>query len=453
MTNKRNSHNGGPRIPTGDFVFVISPPTLFVVSLIYSLALVSRLVDHVILSFIYSIIIVIVGFLNISRLKSRASAVSIVFVLSLVIAIHLGFLVGLALLDSPSDFLWVDDTLRNHLPGAIVVSDWLDKGGTIEIFDKDPFKTLYLSSIWVGAFFHIFGVSPIVSSLATIPIKLLTVLCIFKAANNCFEDRFVALTAAIVYALMPSVTYFTLLFLKEFLIQFYVALALYILSVCIKKAWMCALLLFPLGALFVDRFYVAVALAIGFYAYYFRKSKSVYVHAFAAIIVGVAVMAVFDYYFRGMGVRELIETASKFEEAHNEGVGVTPTINIWVDLFRITFTPFFSLSNVKGFFRIDSLLIFGTFLHQIVMILYFVGLARTRKSSFAILNISLGMVLVLFAIIAPYNARARDSFYPLIAIFAAIGIATSFGNRVYSNNKLLMRVSNGHSRAVHLEAT
>jgi len=439
MTNTRNRHNGDPGIPTGDFVFIIFPPTLFVVSLIYSVALVSRVIDHVALSFVYSAIIVVVGFLIITRLKSRARAVSIYLVLLLVIGIHVGFLVGLALLDGPSDLLWVDDTFRNHLPGAIAFADWLDRGGSIEIFDENPFKKIYLSSMWVGMFFNFLGPSPIVSSLAIIPVKLLTMLCIFKAANNVFKDRFVALTAAIIYALMPSVTFFTLLFLKEFLIHFYVALALYIFTECIKRPWLCVLLIFPLGGLFIDRFYVAIVLAVGFYAYYLRNSKNVYIHVLVTLVLAVTLIAVFDYYFRGMGVVELIETISGFEEAHNEGEGVTPTINIWVDLFRITFTPFFAWSKFKIFSGIDSLIIFGSFLHQAVMIFYFIGLVRTRKSGFALLNISLGIVLVLFAIIAPYNARARDSFYPLIAIFAAIGIATTFANRSYRNNRLLTR--------------
>lgn len=454
VSDARAGHVEASKILPADFVFVCTPPLLFFVSFLYSIALVSKVVNHNTLSFLYSLVLIIVGLLNISRLRSRATAVSVQFVLLLVIAVHLGFLLGFGFMNGPSDFLWATDTLNYHLPNAILVSEWLDNGGNIEIFDADPFKTIYLSNMWVGLFFYLFGVSPLVSSLALIPIKLGTVVLIYKATNNFVEDRFVALTAAVLYALMPTVTFYTLQFYKEFFVQFLVALELYIVSECIKRPGMIVMALIPLAALFVDRFYLSIMLIVGLCAYYFRSAKRLYSTLLITLIAAVGITGILGYYFGGQGVAELMSTIREFQEVHNEGEDVTPTINIWVDLFRIIFTPFFTFRKVDEYSGFDSLIIFGSVLHQIVMIFYFIGLVRMRKSGFALLNISFGMLLVLFAIIAPYSGRERDSFYPLIVMFASIGIATSFANRFYANGRLLTRGSmRDLSRVVQAQAS
>src|SRR5436190_2936487 len=97
----------------------------------------------------------------------------------------------------------------------------------------------------------------------------------------------------------------------------------------------------------------------------------------AAAAFGIA--EILGHYFTGQGVTELLETISTFQEVHNESDDVTPTISIWIDLPRIIFTPFFTMVKVNTYTNFDSLLIFGSFLHQAVMIFYFIGLIRMRK--------------------------------------------------------------------------
>jgi uncharacterized membrane protein len=46
---------------------------------------------------------------------------------------------------------------------------------------------------------------------------------------------------------------------------------------------------------------------------------------------------------------------------------------------------------------------------------------RTKLKT-AILVVPFALFLLLFAYLAPYSGRQRDSFYPVIALFAAIGL-------------------------------
>lgn len=415
------------RIRVDDFIFVVTPPLLFVVSLLYSLLLLGGLLPGGALSFLYTTILLVVTILNVGKLRFRANVVSINYVFLLLLAIHLGFLITFGLMHGPDDYLWVPDSYNIHLPNAISVRNWISNGGEIEVFGENPFEKILFSNMWVGVFFYLFGVSPIVSATAFIPIKLLTVLLIYKTANNLLHDKFIALTGAILYVLTPAIIVYTLQFYKEFFIHFLIALAFYIFSESIKRPWVSVLIALPLGGLFVERFYLVVMLLAGFGAYVFINSKSLHTKLLISAISAVGVIGVFNYYFKGQGLLELVSTIDAFREAHNEAEDVTPTINIWVDLFRITFTPFFSLKKLDSWSRFDSMMIFGTFLQQAVMALYFWGLLRARKWRFAILNVSLGVFVVLYANIAPYGGRERDSFYPLIVIFASVGLASVFG--------------------------
>lgn len=340
---------------------------------------------------------------------------------------HVGILLGLSVGLSPDYVLWPDDAIDHHLPNAIVFSEWLSGVGELEIFTDNPFAKIYISNMWVGIFFFIFGAHPVVSGVAMLLIKLITVVLVYYSALNFFNNRPLASVAAIIYGLIPTVTFYTLQFYKDFFVHFLVAATLFILSKTLKRPNFAIFLALPLGAMFLERFYLLVMICAALVLYFFRRSGKLGLKILVFLLgCGVCSMAL-NYYFPGQGFGELLQTMQSFEAAQNESVDVIPTTYFALDLFRTIFTPFFNFYKLESYSHIDSILIFGGFIHQLVMIFYFRGLWVACRERAVVLNFAFILLLVVLALVMPYAGRARDSLYPLVSIFAAIGIFSIWG--------------------------
>jgi len=385
--------------------------------------------NYIALSLFYIVIIFGVAVLIIQSILSKAVSVGVGYIASLTMCNHVGILLGFSIGLGPDYMLWPDDTIDHHLPNAIAFSEWLSGIGTLEIFTDNPFAKVYISNMWVGIFFYVFGTYPVVSGFAMLLIKLIAVALIYYAAFNFLKDKSVASIAAIIYGLLPTLTFYTLQFYKDFFIHFLVALVLFIISKSIKRQKYAIFLVLPLGAMFVERFYLLVMICVTLVLYYWSQSGKVGLKISIFVLGGGASLAVLDYYFAGQGIIELIITIQEFEAAQNESIDATPTTYIALDLFRSAFTPFFNFYKLNSYSHLDSILIFGGFIHQLTMIFYFKGLWVARKDRVIILNYAFLFLIVILALIMPYAGRARDSLYPLVSLFAAIGISSVWGRK------------------------
>lgn len=380
--------------------------------------------NQAILSFSYNIVIFGMAALLILTFRRERFQVGAGYVVLLAACNHIGIIMGFSLGSGPESFLWPADTLDHHLPNAIAFSEWMSGSGDIAFSGDNPFSVLYVSNMWVGFFFLVFGIYPVVSAYAMLLIKLLTVVLIYRAALNISNCSWIAITAALIYGLMPTVTFYTLQFYKDFFIHFLVALLLYFFSKSHEKPSIAALMVIPLSILVIERFYLVIMICVALTAYFFTLSGRIFQKLAIFILAALTVYFVLGHYFAGQGISDLLSTINDFASAQNQSEGVTPTTNLALDMFRAMFTPFFNFYKLDFYMGLDSILIFAGFIHGIVMLLYLRGIWVERKRRIVMINIAFLILLIILALVMPYAGRARDSLYPLLSIFAAIGLGS-----------------------------
>ncbi|HOI42663.1 MAG TPA: hypothetical protein PK523_06930, partial [Elusimicrobiales bacterium] len=99
---------------------------------------------------------------------------------------------------------------------------------------------------------------------------------------------------------------------------------------------------------------------------------------------------------------------------------------------KILLTPFFTLNKFALFSDYSYILIWGSFFTQAVILLSVYGMGISLKSDRAsnwFLALPFLLFLLMFAYIAPYNGRLRDSFFPFLAVYAAGGYFSFLGRR------------------------
>jgi hypothetical protein len=396
---------------------------VFFSALMFSVGIIYGTMSHILLSFIYTILISIVASSLLWMNLKNYLFISPYFIAFLGLCNHGGILIGFLIASGPDDLLWPVDAMNHHLQNAINFSSWLTNGGSIEFFDENPFKKIYISNMWVGTFFSLLGVYPASSGIAMVVIKLVTIILIYKSALIITQNQWMSSSAAIIYALIPTVTFYTIQFYKDFFIQFIVALIIYIIFKFKTKFLAIVFMIFPLAFLIIDRFYLAIIFLISYSLYYFIEQKNIIKNIVATSFGILISLIIYYYYFNSRSLADIFQIIADFTDSHNNSLDSTPTTNIAFDLLRITFTPFFNGYKLDNYFGFDSLLIFGGFIHQVLMLFYFKGLWMYRKNKLAIINTSVLFLLIILGLIMPFDGRARDSLYPLISIFAAIGIS------------------------------
>jgi hypothetical protein len=411
-------------------IFQASPLLVLLSSLIFGLGITLGWPNHILLAFFYTFFISILTVQYIYTINKYSEFTGLWLILILVVCNHVGIFLGYSLASGADYMLWPADAIDHHLPNAIAVSKWILGEDTIEIFSDNPFSKIYISNIWVGIFFAIFGIFPIVSGLAMLIIKLCTIYLIYRSALILTKTKFIALTAAIIYGLLPTLTFYTIQFYKDFFIQFLIAVIIFIQLKSIKQPKFALLIPLPLAILFVERFYLLVIICITLVLYYWSQSGRIIPKILIFLLGGYVSYFVLNYYFPEQNISQLMEIIKNFEIAQNDSTDVTPTTNIVLDLFRIIFTPFFNFYKVDQYKYFDSLLTFGGFIHQLIIIFYLRGLWVYRDNRFVLLNFGFLFLLIILAMIMPYDGRARDSFYPLVSIFTAIGINSLLKSKI-----------------------
>ena len=404
---------------------ILFPPILiFISAFIFSLGVTSDLDIYIYIALIYVFFITILSSILIYKSLKNSIKIGPIYIGFITFCNHAGILLGFLMAGGSDSMIWAADAMDHHLPNAIAFSDWIAGEGHLDILNENPFKKIYISNIWVGLFFYLLDVSPLVTVVSMLVIKLLTIFIIYRASIELTRDTGISSVAAIIYALSPTITFYTIQFYKDFFIQFLVSLI--VLSIFKYKNKIKNLLIIPILILIFERFYLSIIIIITFLIYFLNTTKGVLKKLLMLASCIFLSFIVFIYYFKNQDIFDLFNIIQNFSDTHNDSVDVTPTTNILIDLFRIFFTPFFNFYKLDMYNKFDSLLTWGSFVHQAVMLFYLKGLWYYRKNSLTIINLSFLFLMFILAMIVPYNGRARDSFYPLIVIYSAIGISSLF---------------------------
>jgi hypothetical protein len=408
----------------------IFPLLLFVSSFLFAFAVCTQLFDPIISVFLFQIVlltssIILIQYARTNRVNNNFAY----YIIFLMVLVQFTLPLVYSFVDGPAFMIWTTDAYDHHIDNAEIVSDYINNFGKLPQWDN-PYQKLYFSNWWIGLFYAVFGASPYITAIATSIFRIPTSYLVYKSAYLLSRNKSHASIALIIYSFSPTVILYTMQYYKDFIVHFFVALFLFFLIKSRSNLIFLLLSFFPMYILFNERFYLALIFSVVLSAVVFTSSLSIKLKFFLLSVPFFIFIFYVNRYFPSGGLQNVIEALYELQESHNLDSSVTPTTNIFIDFLRAAFTPFFSSHKVENYIWFDSLLVFGGFVHQFVMILYFTSLWMYRKFKFLLaLNLSTLLLLLLIGLIFPYNGRARDSLYPLISITAAFCIAPQRSNR------------------------
>jgi len=394
----------------------------------YSFLIVEDILLLNINTIIYTICLSIIGILNISYVLATnciPERVKYLYLLGAV-AIHIGLLLGFRFAGHEDNLLWMTDSYDFLVPGAINVANYFY--GVEELqFTMGPHGAIYLTQVWVGIFFYCFGVSPIISSIALLIPKILTTYLIYVLAKKLFNSEKVALIALLIYSLMPTIIFYTTTFYKESIVQLLVVFTLLCMH-CVfnenKKSYIFGIII-GVVLLINERFYVAVFLLMALFLQIILswdsitlRMKVIYSSVFAicaAIVINLYNLTSISF------ILSEIENARNAYLKYDDVTIVNKEIPYFIAVIKITFTPYFTLNKFTLFSGYAYLLIWGSFINQLVILLslfgIYINIKKSLRGHFFVL-ITFSSIILFFAYIAPYSGRIRDSIYPIIAIYS-----------------------------------
>ncbi|MCB0407466.1 MAG: glycosyltransferase family 39 protein [Bdellovibrionales bacterium] len=336
--------------------------------------------------------------------------------LGLIPIIYLGIYLGVYLSGADESVIWMPDSYRVHL---LQSQSLLHRWNLLKL--PATLDERYLSFHFVSAIvFSLFGVNIYSGGVILFIGKLLTGVFIYKFARKLFDSQ-IAAVALLVYILVPTVLFYSIVFYKEVYVHLFVIMVYYFAYEIfyLNKMRAAIPLLLSLLLLFNERFYLASFFIANFvvFSIFYTKNRLRFVMLMLSVIGGVGVF----YFFK-----EDILNLHSWRNSYNGYSDINRKWNIEIPyclaFVKILFTPFFTLNKFKLFHNFSYLLIWGSFINQVVILMMVGGgVKMIKKDLKTIIFIFTPFIcfLLLFAYVGPAQGRLRDSFYPIISIFAA----------------------------------
>ena len=386
---------------------------------------------------------------------------TILYLLFYALALHLALILGFYLSGHPQTALWVFDSYVVHIPGAVNVAKYIHGKEALVSIGNIPFQKVFFTQVFVGVFFSFLGTTPASSAIALMFAKLLTVIVLFHLGKTLFNEK-AGLIGALVYIFSPTIIYYTTVFYKEAVVQLLVAaISLFTLKIYLKpgswRYWLAFIV--SMAVVVNERFYLFFFFAAAFILLGLIMAKSfrkIY------LVVAIVILALCLYTLTGKYVylmagkhvpyRDILPalfSAIKSYRVSYLSYSDVTTINLALPyplaFVKILFTPFFTLNKFALFSDYSYILIWGSFLNQAVILLSLYGMYKALKRNCVgnwFLIFPFLLFLCVFAYVAPYIGRLRDSFYPIIAIYSAYAITEfhaafpSLKSRLYAKARL-----------------
>jgi len=346
--------------------------------------------------------------------------------LYMTLAVHLGMLLGIALLDSSGCVLWVVDSYNIHVPGSLRVMEFLKGqgfGSRTSIYDRT-----YLAHVLAGISFFIFGVNQIASGLALMIGKLGAVFYLFRLTKELIDER-AARLASLVYIILPTALFYTITFYKEATVQFLVAMVSYYLIKVYRYGRWQEFLLLCLGLLFLgnERHYLVPCYFISAGVAIFASRHISLRQKTFITLSGFLGYLLFRKYYYDMNFQSLWASLQEYRQiylSYSDVREINKTLPYPLALIKLYFTPFFTVRKLEEYSMVSALITWGSFVYEIIAFMGVMGLLfiKKKKNCFEIFVLSISMILfhLVFAYVAPYNGRLRDSFLSTIILISIL---------------------------------
>lgn len=338
--------------------------------------------------------------------------------------IVLGIAISAQVFHAPKSFFWAQDSLLTHLPESLKFSEFINgKFETIALLGRADGKTTHAIT---GLFISIFGLNTFTTIFVQLIFKIVTSIFIYRICLIQWNQR-VGITAATLYSFCPTIFFYNLILYKEGMVQLAVTLiTLCTLKIFLNKKYIfIAPLFFSYFILIGERAYLAYTCTASLFLMplflsYLKSNtrKALYL----TLLISVAFLLVetgqIDVNQKIIKLEELRSYYSSFSDVQNK---YNYDIPLPVAFFKILFSPYFTINKFSIFQDTSLLLIWGSFINQIIIMLSIFGLYQACKKSAYHLVLWVPFFIFLFfaAYISPWSGRLRDSFYPLIACYAA----------------------------------
>lgn len=339
--------------------------------------------------------------------------------------IQIGIASAAVALKSPNTFFWVPDSINTHLPESIKFMHFF-KGNVIQ--DLGILPGIATHSV-TGFTMLIFGTNTLSTILAQLLFKIVSMFCIYLICKIIW-DKVVGLVAILIYGLCPTLFFYNIVLYKESAVQCFIALTfLIILKIFIEKKYLYFVFLpLVLFLLQKERYYLVYLYMPALGVLFFNLLFSPKIKNYMSLFVTIAIALIATHYLTP-GFFENIYDRIELQRINNSSyTDVQNSLNYNIGyplaLLKIIFTPYFTPNKFTIFSNTSLLLIWGSFINQIIILASFFGLVKSLKKNLyhIFFWIPFFAFLALAAYIAPWSGRLRDSFYPLIACYAAFFI-------------------------------
>lgn len=350
--------------------------------------------------------------------------------------LYIGTICGLVIAGS-SEMLWVADSRAVHVPGVTRAIEFLRGNATLELKSIYAGEQVQLVYLWVAIFALPFGLTPVVTSIALLVLKIFTWAYVGRRARESFGLP-IAMATLCFLIFVPTQIFYGLVFYKEPLVQLLCAVAVLESYRFYSTGRNLALLLAfaAISCLALERFYLAPMLflsaTLAMSRFFVRSGRSTLLQKTVLIFAAVGAAAIFGFlYSRDFGQIDFFPRLARFraDMMAPSDISGAWNLDLWYPfaVLKILFTPFFTFQKFEIFKDLSALLTWGSFASQLVILLGCFGFwfhFRKKDSRIEALILSLPLVafVLLFGYLAPYSGRQRDSFFPIIALFAAIAI-------------------------------
>jgi hypothetical protein len=364
--------------------------------------------------------------------------------------LHLGILAGFYFSGRGESALWVIDSYQMHIPGSKNIANYLM--GFEGLREQDSvFDKIYFTHLVVGVFFILFGINPISSGLALMLAKVATILIMFHLGKRMFDGK-IASIAILIYSLSPISLFYTITFYKEAIVQLLVIMIYFSIFSFVSKnnssRVYSTYIIFLLSLLLImnERFYLfPIFIFTGILLIMLNHSIRVGIKCLILLLSISGGYIFYNVYSTALDFSNLLEVLNGFRSAYHNYSDVDPInadIPYSLAFLKFIFTPFFTLNKFDIFDGYSYLLIWGSFLGQIIMIFSLFGMYKSLRLNFSrtwFMLMPFFIFLCIFAYISPFNGRIRDSFLPLIALYSAYGIK-EFSSKLSVGKKLRVSV-------------
>jgi 4-amino-4-deoxy-L-arabinose transferase-like glycosyltransferase len=377
----------------------------------------------------FIIFLAVLFFLNLQKINRQEKGPF--FIIIQMLLLNLSIAITAQILISSNAFFWVQD-VQGHLPESLMFTDFIKNHS--QVIPDLGFHQGKSTHALTGLSIAIFGINTFATILAQLIFKIIAVVCIYFIGKTLWSKK-VGLIAIQLYGFCPTIFFYTIVLYKEAAVQAFLAASiLFTLKIFLEKKYLFTIpLIITLALLLGERGYITYLLLLMFpfliYNLSFEKNKkNNLIFFFSGLIT---LLASYIYKPQLFSYTNIANDLMRTRNLYSSYLDVVGQYNYQIPyplaLLKITFTPFFTINKFEIFSDFSDLLIWGSFINQIIIFSALLGLIRAAKQK--ILHLYLWIpffVFLLFAAyVSPFSGRIRDSFYPLISCYAAYYLANN----------------------------